>query len=301
MTKLFSNILNHRKVLSAIIIGTVCAASPALSQDEQPNYDLEQIKPGIYRTTQGPYHGIIVEGETGLLILDTFNEDFSKWLDNKLTEEFNKPIKYVIYSHNHSDHISGGQAFAHHNPVYIAHDLAKDSMERMKRDTHYPEISFSDSLSIDLDGRPIKLQYWGNNDGLGSISMYLPQDKFIAAIDWALTDRVGYQHIKRYNVDGIIASLYEIDKLDWDVISPGHASTGTKEDVRRFRRYMEAIRDGVIAGILAGKNEDTIVSEVHASIAANEEFATLKMFDQWSEMNVRGIYQQIAAKEGILE
>ena len=265
-------------------------------------YSIEELKPGIYRTQQGPYYGIVLVGDSGLLIFDTFSKEFSQWLDTEIQSRFpNKPVKYVVYSHNHPDHISGGQVFAHHNPVYISHELAKNSMERMKVATHYPSVTFDQSLQIDLDGNKIEFNYWGQNDGWGSISMYVPEQKFIAAIDWALTDRVPYMEIRRYNVDGIIRSLYEIDKLDWYLISPGHASTGTKAQVRNFRSYVETIRDGVVSGINAGHNEEQIVQDILGDLKTNANFTSLKMFDKWSEQNVRGIYRQIAEVEGILE
>lgn len=280
----------------------VFTSTHVFAQDPKLPYGMEEIKSGIFRTQQGPYYGIVLEGDEGLLVFDTFSEHFSKWLDKQLQERFpDKPVKYVVYSHNHPDHISGGQVFEHYNPVYISHELAKESMERMKVPTHYPPITFDHSLQIDFDGRDVEFTYWGQNDGWGSISMYIPEQKFIAAIDWALTDRVPYMEIRRYNVDGIIRSLYEIEKLDWDLVSPGHASTGTKEQVRNFRSYVETIRDGIIDGINDGKEKDQIVAEVLTTLRTNPNFTSLKMFDKWAPMNVRGIYRQIAEVEGILE
>lgn len=281
-------------------LASICSVS--FGHDSKKIYDIKEIKPNIYRTQQGPYYGIVLEGKNSLLVFDTFNEHFSQWLDTELQKRFpNKPVQYVVYSHNHPDHVSGGHVFAHHNPTYISHTLAKESMQRMAVPTRYASITFDHALHIDFDGMEVELSYWGENDGWGSISMFIPSRKFIAAVDWVLIDRVSYMHSKRYNIDGMIRSLYAIDKLDWDLISPGHASTGTKEAMRNFRNYLETIRSGVIKGINAQRDEEEIIKDVMAELRNHENFTSLKMFDEWAAMNVRGVYKQIAEVEGILE
>src|SRR5258708_9075790 len=44
-----------------------------------------------------------------------------------------KPIKYVIYSHHHYDHIAGGQPFKHLGAIFIAHRRAKDRLLELKK------------------------------------------------------------------------------------------------------------------------------------------------------------------------
>lgn len=291
-----------RFLFNIILFGMMLGAQVSYAQEPKLPYGMEEIKPHIYRTQQGPYYGIVIEGKEDLLIFDTFSSHFSEWLDDELAERFpGKRVSYVVYSHNHPDHVSGGEVFEHHNPLYISHEMAKKSMERMNVPTRYASLTFDHSLQIDFDGQPIEFTYWGQNDGLGSISMYVPQQKFLAAIDWALADRVPYMELRRYNVDGIIRTLYEIDKLDWDMVSPGHAGLGNKEQVRVFRRYVETIRDGVVDGINTGKSKEDIENELLAELRSYPEFVALKMFDKWAPMNIRGIYRQIASVEGILE
>lgn len=268
------------------------------TQDTAKDYNITEIRDGIFRTQQGPYYGIVLEGTDSLLVFDTFSKDYATWLNTKLAEQFNKPVKYVIYSHNHADHVSGGQAFAGHDPLYISHAMAKESMARMNIDTRLADLTFTDSLQIDFEGLDIELQYWGENDGRGSISMFVPEKKFIAAVDWALTDRAMYKALWRYNVEGIIRSVNAIEKLDWDLISPGHAGTGNKDDLARFKRYVTALRDGVLNGINDGQSEEQIVDSVMTDLRAVEEFRTLKMFEEWAPLNIRGTYRQLAAIEG---
>ena len=44
----------------------------------------------------------------------------------------NQPIRYVIYSHNHFDHIAGGKPFKDAGATFIAHKRAKERLEQVK-------------------------------------------------------------------------------------------------------------------------------------------------------------------------
>jgi hypothetical protein len=63
---------------------------------------------------------------------------------------------------------------------------------------------------------------------------------------------------------------------------------------------LETIRDNVVEGLASGKSEEEVIALTMEKLQANTEFTKLKMFSEWAEMNVRGVYRQIAAKEGKL-
>src|SRR5271169_2005918 len=44
-----------------------------------------------------------------------------------------KPIKYVIYSHHHYDHIAGGEPFKDLGATFIAHRRAKERLLELKK------------------------------------------------------------------------------------------------------------------------------------------------------------------------
>ena len=44
----------------------------------------------------------------------------------------NQPVKYVIYSHSHYDHITGGKPFKDLGARFIAHKNAKAQLDRLQ-------------------------------------------------------------------------------------------------------------------------------------------------------------------------
>lgn len=75
-------------------------------------------------------NSIMIEGDTGLIIVDTLSTYESA---KKVLEEFrkitNKPIKTIIYTHGHLDHVQGTKAFLEEgdgNVEIIAHESLLD-------------------------------------------------------------------------------------------------------------------------------------------------------------------------------
>jgi len=284
---------------SAVTVGHAAHADE--SNGQSPERSISEIRNGIYRCQNNRHYSVVIDTKDGLIVFDTINRTFAEWLNGQLAQRFSKPVRYVIYSHNHADHVSGGQAFAPHDPIYLSHALARDSMQRMQVDTRLPSHTFEKEFTIELGGRRIELRYHGPNDGRGSISLHLPQDRVLSVIDWLLIGRVPYRDLKRYNVDGMIRSLHEVDGMDWDIAIPGHADVGDKKGAAVVRRYLETIRDGVAEDLVARRTVEQTVRRLRPQLASVEEFASLKMFDDWVELNIRGVHDQIARVEGFAD
>lgn len=290
---------SRRDVLLTTAAAAAASALPARAANHAENYELIPLRDGIWRTRDTNHSGLLVDSDSGILIFDTLNSDFSEWLNAEVANRFNKPVSWVVYSHNHADHVSGGQAFAGHNPRYISQRLARESMSRMSIDTHLPDETFDSRFDIDLGNRRVELRYHGPNDGRGSISLLVPDQKVLSAVDWLLIGRAPWRDLSRYNVEGTIASLHDIDRLDWDMAAPGHADVGDKAGMRILRDYYETVRDSAIDSLVKGETVDVLVPVLQAQLAAVPEFAALAQFENWSEANIRDIHRQIAHVEGL--
>src|SRR4029450_13339861 len=71
-----------------------------------------------------------------------------------------KPIKYLIYSHHHFDHIAGGKAFKDAGATVIAHTRAKERLNQLKdRHTVIPDETVDKTRNITLGGTTLELHY----------------------------------------------------------------------------------------------------------------------------------------------
>ena len=68
------------------------------------------------------------------------------------------PIKYVIYSHSHYDHIAGGKPFKDLGATFIAHKNAKARIAQLKPDdVVVPDQVVDNKRSIRLGGTTLEL------------------------------------------------------------------------------------------------------------------------------------------------
>ncbi|HEX2336463.1 MAG TPA: MBL fold metallo-hydrolase, partial [Hyphomicrobiaceae bacterium] len=90
-----------------------------------------------------------------------------------------KPIKYLIYSHHHFDHIAGGKAFKDAGAKVIAHVRAKERLAQLK-DPHTvlpDETVTNKGRTLKLGGTTLELKYVGLNHSDSTLVMRLPKEK----------------------------------------------------------------------------------------------------------------------------
>jgi hypothetical protein len=87
-----------------------------------------------------------------------------------------KPIKYLIYSHHHYDHIAGGKPFKDAGAVIIAHKRAKERLATLKApDVVLPDQVVTGKRTIKLGGTTLELVDVGRNHSDSSLVMLLPK------------------------------------------------------------------------------------------------------------------------------
>jgi glyoxylase-like metal-dependent hydrolase (beta-lactamase superfamily II) len=149
-----------------------------------------------------------------------------------------KPVKYMIYSHHHFDHIAGGKAFKDAGATFIAHWRAKERLELLK-DPHtvLPDSGVSDGgRTIKLGDTVLELTYHGLNHSDTTLVMRLPKEKIIFVVDTLPVGSVPGRGMIDFHPLETEAFMKEVLTLDWERLIPGHPGPGdrlgTKKDVQ---------------------------------------------------------------------
>jgi glyoxylase-like metal-dependent hydrolase (beta-lactamase superfamily II) len=161
-----------------------------------------------------------------------------------------KPIKYLIYSHHHFDHIAGGKAFKDAGAKIVAHKRANERLAVLKDPaTPLADEIFDKNRTIKLGGTALELIYAGLNHSDSSLVMRLPREKIVFVVDFLPVGQIpGRGMIDFYPLEAE-ESIKQILAMDWDRLIPGHPGPGdrlgTKKDAEDQLTFLRDASEAV--------------------------------------------------------
>ena len=277
--------------------------SQLVAQDEK-DFSLTNLTDDVYHFrggTGGNHFGTVLVTDEGIVVVDTVEPTSAQWLKTELARRFDKPVKYVVFSHSHYDHIGGSNLFKDDGAIIIAQEHAEEEIleeERLqqwmsKRDIALPEISFGDKFIIKIGGKTVNLISLGPGHTESLIVIQFVEDRVIHLVDIASIKQVGFMTLGR-PIKKYIQQLQQAMTLDFDVVVPGHAALGDKQDVQNYIDYLTAMVRQVESAIEDGKSLEETQQSLLVSM---REFNYLKRWDEWFQYNVAGVYVQIVEGE----
>lgn len=223
----------------------VCGVFAGLAQAQAP------ARPPIATTkvdgTQGVYifrnvnhQAMFIVTNDGVIVTDPVAygrpNGGQQYLD-EIRKVTDKPIRYVIYSHHHFDHIAGGKVFKDAGATFLAHWRAKERLEQLK-DPHTvlpDETVPSRGRTIRLGGTELELSYHGLNHSDSTLVMRLPKEKIIFVVDTIPVGQVPGRGMIDFHPLETEDFLKKVLAMDWERLIPGHPGVGdrlgTKKDV----------------------------------------------------------------------
>ena len=249
------------------------------------------IKGDLYRFQHNSHYSVFLVTPDGVISTDPINTATANWLKAELKERFDQPVRYLIYSHHHEDHASGGEVFAD-TATYIAHKNATAGFIAENVSTTLPDITFTDKMTISLGGKTVELSYAGLSHSDDSIIMHFPDERAVYAVDFVLAKALPYKDLplRAYFYPEWIESLLQLEKMDFDILLPGHDQVGTHKDVREFRHYLEDLESAVLDAIAAGLS----VEQMQKSISL-DKYKNWDLYDAWFELNIKGMHRQLTS------
>ena len=253
----------------------VVPAAPASAQNA-PAVSTKKVEgtDNVYIFRYGNHQSMFVVTSQGVIATDpiSYLRPAKPYID-AIKAVTDKPIKYVVYSHHHYDHIAGGRPFKDLGAVFVAHRRTKERLLELKKqnallaDVVRPDQVVDDKKTLKLGDSTLELIYVGRNHSDNSLVMRLPKEKLVFVVDFAPIEAVQFRNIPD-NASPLeyIESLKKLDTLDWDRMIPGHpyagGRLGTKKDVEDDIAYMQDLSAEVKKAADAGKCFDTAMKEI---------------------------------------
>lgn len=216
-----------------------------------------------------------------------------------------KPIRYVINTHMHPDHVFGNAAFSDEKPDYIAHHkMARGLSARAERylavnkaalgDAAFegtkivlPTRAISATTEIDLGGRTLELKPRATAHTDNDLTIL---DKTTGTL--ILGDLLFSGHVPTLDgsIRGWLKLIAELQQEKAERVIPGHgpASIAWPDALTPLERYLRTIADDVRTMIKAGKT----LAEA-SKTAAQSEKNSWALFDEYHVRNVTAAFAEL--------
>ena len=232
-----------RKLVPPAAVLVLAAAGIALAQQPtRPPIQTTKVEgtDGVYIFRNVNHQSIFIVTSDGVIATDPVaygRPTGGQAYVDEIRKVTNQPIKYLIYSHHHFDHIAGGKAFKDAGATVLAHQRAKERLEVLK-DPHTvlpDEVVGNQGRRITLGGTELELTYHGLNHSDSTLVMRLPKEKIVFIVDTIPVGTVpGRGMIDFYPLEAE-AFIKQVLAMDWERLIPGHPGPGdrlgTKKDV----------------------------------------------------------------------
>ena len=107
---------------SVVFIASACApeSDSANSVEDSPR-EIIHIIGDLYEGRDAIHNTVFLVTPEGVILADPIGVEFAQWLKTELSDRFDSTVKYVIYSHHHPEHATGGNVFAD-TATFVAHE-----------------------------------------------------------------------------------------------------------------------------------------------------------------------------------
>lgn len=280
-----------RAVLAAMAIFLALAAfSPVASA--RAAYTTTRVAPGLYSFGGGLAFNAFMITDEGVIVIDSFDKDFAKESLKAIRRLTDKPIRYLIYSHNHYDHIGGGEVFKAEGATILSHEATAQWLKRHpSAEVVMPDQTWSGAKSeLKLGRGAINLVYFGANHGEGMTVFQFPNERAIYTVDLVVPHRVGFAYMPDFSPREWERTLAEMDALDFEQVMYAHnAPVGPRSSVADQLRYLRDLRAAIETELKKGTPFMQIPDTVKLP-----QYATWDGYAQWLPMNAWRVLLEIA-------
>jgi glyoxylase-like metal-dependent hydrolase (beta-lactamase superfamily II) len=268
----------RKSLLGVISAALLCAGTtPAFAQRGaggrggpaagQTIEKIKMLKPNLYEITGGGANTLVRVTNQGLIVVDTKNpsdENFKRLME-EITSVTSQPVKFVINTQHHPDHVGNNQKFIEAGAQVVALEALKMWMEKDPRTTKIPgrpTQTFAKDYTLKLADAEVRLYFFGRGHTGDDTMVYFPDMKIVMVSDH-ITDATPIVDFANggsavewtKSLDGVLA-------LDFEQAIPGRGEPKSKAEVQAFRNRFDTVIKRAADAVKAGATRDQLASQV---------------------------------------
>ncbi|HEV2298148.1 MAG TPA: MBL fold metallo-hydrolase [Candidatus Acidoferrales bacterium] len=303
-----------------LLLSIFALACVAAAADTPAPFTLHEVASGVWAAIDNPAvkaarsganAGFII-GSDSVAVVDTFeNPAAAQALLDEIRKKTNLPIRFVVNTHYHIDHVAGNNVFAAAGATILAQDNVrawertenlkffgpqiKPEQRQMVEFLGLPTVTYKDGVDLYLGTRHVVVVSLPGHTGGDSV-VFVPDANVVFCGD------LFWKHTLPNLIDASTKSW--IDSLD-AILSdhpeatfvPGHGEVGRAQDVRDFREYLFTLREAVGRAQSASKSDDALIDDVLAKLQA--KYAGWDAFQHFAKRDIQFTDEELRGKKKI--
>ena len=196
---------------------------------------------------------ILTTSDGVILVDDKFDRNVPEILDN-VKKVSDKPVRYVLNTHQHGDHTGGNEALLKGAEIIIQRNARANMVEG--KQPGLPRIAYSEEASLFLGGKEVRARHYGRGHTNGDSVIYFPVHRIVHTGDLFVNGAPFVDYSAGGSALAWPATLDKVLELDFDRVIPGHGPVMTKADLVGWKKSFETIRDRITQLKKSGKSKD---------------------------------------------
>ena len=218
---------------------------------------------------------VILTGEDGVFMIDTKSQEIADQLIAKIAEISDQPIRFVVNTHWHYDHVGGNEKVANTGATIIAHENVRESMSIEQRIDMFnatippapkaalPVMTFTEDVTFYINGEEVHVFHLGPGHTDGDAIVYFRNANVIQVGDLYFNGFYPYIGIE---AGGSINTMIQVGNTvlemidDTTTIISGHGPIAKKAEYAEYVKMLTGIRDAIRPQIEAGKSLEEVIA-----------------------------------------
>lgn len=306
------------RTLLLVLAGFLVTAAPLFAQNTQLPFTLHEIGPNEFAAIDlnghaGSNAGFVI-GDDGVAVIDTFeHEDAARALLAEIRKKTSLPVKFVINTHYHLDHVAGNGVFAQAGAVVMAQRNVRawihtenlkffgskitPAQRSMVEDYFAPELVYDSGVTLYLGKRELIVKTYPGHTGGDSV-VIVPGENGEHAV--VFCGDMFWNHLLPNLIDANTKALVETladlsrvgassagagsDSASGTVFVPGHGEVGNLQNLEAARDYLVNLRAMVGDAVKQGKTDDALVAALMPELQA--KYGEWGIFQHFAKPNI---------------
>jgi glyoxylase-like metal-dependent hydrolase (beta-lactamase superfamily II) len=223
------------------------------------------VAENIYMLTGAGGNIGVLTSDEGLLLVDDQFLPLAERIEAALAKltPAPLPVRYVINTHFHGDHVGANQFFAKQAPIFAHYNVRRRLAEKPHESSSLPVVTYSQGVNIHLGAEKVILTHLPNGHTDGDTIVYFKNARVVHTGDLLFNERFPFIDLKNGgSVKGYLTNLNALITMIPDNVKviPGHGKLTDKQGIRKMIKMISFSLELVSKQLAKGSSREEIIA-----------------------------------------